>query len=405
MKKIIVFLICIINIFAFNSSKDATVSEFLIKLAKETNREDFFEIFEDKKVVTFANETFKKSENKQLFNNEIFKKNYNSLNPNDFDKTSSSILEYKGDFYSIFYTRSDSEKLSVFQDDKKISDILISKYLGIYSKENIMGYTILSAYGSDFKADSTLIKNMSQDKIRDKNYSNQVNDYFDINNDGIKEFLNYNKSNLIYQFFREENSQQLTKLNFDVLQVSKNSFLDFVTQNEKNYVVKYRKNWVSDDITIAEIFYIKTSRVSLIDTLFISQNNSDVIFGFNSELVEGSIFKALQNKDIATFHQGMLNNIKNNTLLLSFLSYSYNNLQKYDYAINTFDKIILFNSSKYDTVTAKVYKAITLQILNRTKEAKQIKKELLILEKEDPNSIMGGFPALEENEMAIYNSL
>lgn len=401
MKKYLIYFFLLTNLFA-------TDSDF-INLMKDTtdkkSRKEFYSTFKDKGQYFYENSMFKVS-NKSAYNESINKQNLNSLEERRNGLIKSFFISYKGENYYLYFLRDYAENLVIFKNNEKIIDLDSEKYLGYFDKRVVDGYNVIENYGSVYKIDSNEINNIMKPSDRNFSYLNQQNIYFDLDNNGTLEFINFHQSEGNYDFYKLINNKKVLS-DFDISNDEGQTYLEFVSQNKMNFILKiYKQNLFSPkDVKKVDILYIKDKITTKLDSLLISTVPYDYVIDYNYSASTGSISKRIKKEGVDVVKKELDSILENNNQLYSYVAFSIYDLKYYDWALQYFDKVISLNSDKYNKVTALVYKVLIFSLKGEKEKALEIKKIISDLEKSDSDSVMGGFPALTEEESQLYDSI
>lgn len=399
MKKYILFILLILNIYAENNK----IVESLENLLKTKSRKEFYESFKDKNFYKFKTNQFELTTSTQD-KDAINKKNLTALgDKSDFILKSFYILDEK-DVYSIYFVRDYAETLTVFKNNVKIADIDSAKFLGYYSEREISGYALTETFGSVFQATPDIMRNLSRNTNMNIEYNNQQAIYFDLDNDGKNEYIIYNQAENSYVFYKITNNKK-TVWNYELDTEDSNYYLEFFNQNGKNYMLKiyYATDFIQNNVKKVDICYIKDKKTTTLDTWYIKNSTEDFIIDIDYSLVTGSIFKSIKTRGLESTKKDLDLVVQSNKYFILPIAFAFYNMNDYDTSYKYFNQID--NSDKYNKVTALVYKAIISSIKGNSKEAIDIKKQIEAIETSDSEAYEGGFPALTEEESDIYDSI
>lgn len=398
MKKYILFILMIINIYAENDK----IVETLENALKSKSRKEFYENFKDQNFYNFKNSQFELTKAVQE-KDAINKKNLSILQDrSNFILKSFYILNEK-DVYSVYFIRDYMENLVIFKNNVKIATLDSAKFLGYYSEKDINGYAITETYGSVFQATPNILRDLSRPTNRNILYHSQQAIYFDLDNDGKNEYIIYNQDQNSYVFYKITNNKK-SVWDYDMDMVDVNYYLEFYNQNGKNYMLRiyFDDDFSQTGVKRVDICYIKDKKTTTLDTWYIKNSATDFIVDTDYSLATGAIFKSIKNFGIDSTKDKLNSIIGSNKYFSLPVAFSFYNMNDYDTAYSYFDQID--NSDKYNKVTSLVYKTIILLQKGDSKGARDIKKQLDYIESNDPDAYEGGFPALTEEESSLYDS-
>ena len=401
MKKYLIYFIFLTNIFA-------TDTDFINLIRSSTDnlsRKEFYSTFKDKGTYIYENSNFKLS-NKTLYNDKINKLNLQNLEEREKGLIKSFYINFEGENYYLYFVRDYAENLIIFNNNKRLVDFDTEKHLGYFDKRVVGGYNLIETYGSVYKISPNEINNIMKSTGRNFSYLNQRSLYFDLDNNGTLEFINFHQAEGTYDFYKLTNNKKVLT-EFDINNDEGQTYFEFVSQNKMNFILKiYKQNLFSPkDVKKVDVLYIKDKKITKLDSLLISRESYDYVLDYNYSVSTGSISKKIKKDGVDLVKKELDMILENNKNLYYYVAFSLYDLQYYPWALSYFDNVIAQNTDKYNKVSAMVYKVLIYSIIGEKEKAIEIKNSIENLEKSDPDSVMGGFPALTPEETLLYENL